>query len=80
MRVHGATRRGPAEVFAQLEAPALLPAPGQPCQVPAWSDPKVQRDFHARARTRSTRCYGLAGRQVGVQADGTLVKSSTAAR
>ena len=28
MRVHGTTRQRPAEVFAQLEAPALLPAPG----------------------------------------------------
>ena len=46
MRVHGTTRQRPAEVFAQLEAPALLPAPEQPYRVPAWSEAKVQRDFH----------------------------------
>jgi len=45
MRVHGTTRRRPAEVFAQLEAPALLPAPAEPYRVPAWSEAKVQRDF-----------------------------------
>ena len=46
MRVHGTTRQRPAEVFAQVEAPALLPAPEQPYRVPAWSEAKVQRDFH----------------------------------
>src|SRR5262245_996574 len=50
MRVHGTTRRRPAEVFAQLEAPALLPAPAGPSRVPAWSEAKVQRDFHGRAQ------------------------------
>ncbi len=57
MRVHGTTRPRPAEVFVQLEAPALLPAPEQPYRVPAWSEAKVQRDFHLSGRrTRSTRC------------------------
>ncbi|MFI5064876.1 MAG: IS21 family transposase [Streptosporangiales bacterium] len=46
MRVHGTTRRRPAEVFAQVEVPALLPVPEQPYRVPAWSEAKVQRDFH----------------------------------
>ncbi len=46
MRVHGTTRRRPAEMFAQVEAAALLPAPEQPYRVPAWSEAKVQRDFH----------------------------------
>ena len=50
MRVHGTTRQRPAEVFAQLEAPALLPAPAEPYRVPAWSEAKVQRDFHLRAQ------------------------------
>ena len=45
MRVHGSTRQRPAEAFAQVEAPALLPAPEQPYRVPAWSEAKVQRDF-----------------------------------
>ena len=34
MRVHGSTRQRPAEAFAQVEAPALLPAPEQPYRVP----------------------------------------------
>jgi transposase len=46
MRVHGTTRQRPAEAFAQVEAPALLPAPAEPYRVPAWSEAKVQRDFH----------------------------------
>jgi transposase len=75
MRVHGTTRRRPAEVFAELEAPALLPAPEQPYRVPAWSEAKVQRDFHVRAQNAFYSVpYGLAGQQVTVRADGTLVK------
>ena len=75
MRVHGTIRRRPAEVFAQLEAPALLPAPEQPYRVPAWSEAKVQRDFHVRAQNAfySVPC-ALIGQQVTVRADGTLVK------
>ena len=75
MRVHGTTRQRPAEVFAQLEAPALLPAPEQPYRVPAWSEAKVQRDFHVRAQNAFYSVpYGLIGQQVTVRADGTLVK------
>jgi transposase len=75
MRVHGTTRQRPAEVFAQVEAPALLPAPEQPYRVPAWSEAKVQRDFHIRAQNAFYSVpYRLAGQQVTVRADGTLVK------
>jgi len=75
MRVHGTTRRRPAEVFAQLEAPALLPAPAEPYRVPAWSEAKVQRDFHLRAQNAFYSVpYALIGQQVTVRADGTLVK------
>jgi hypothetical protein len=75
MRVHGTTRKRPAEVFAELEAPALLPAPGEPYRVPAWSDAKVQRDFHVRAQNAFYSVpYGLIGQRVSVRADGTLVK------
>jgi transposase len=75
MRVHGTTRQRPAEVFAELEAPALLPAPEQPYRVPAWSEAKVQRDFHVRAQNAFYSVpYRLAGQQVSVRADGTLVK------
>jgi hypothetical protein len=75
MRVHGTTRQRPAEVFAQVEAPALLPAPAEPYRVPAWSEAKVQRDFHVRAQNAFYSVpYRLAGQQVTVRADGTLVK------
>ena len=75
MRVHGTTRQRPAEVFAQVEAPALLPALEQPYRVPAWSEAKVQRDFHLRAGNAFYSVpYRLAGQQVTVRADGTLVK------
>ncbi|MGH3123458.1 MAG: IS21 family transposase [Streptosporangiaceae bacterium] len=75
MRVHGTTRQRPAEVFAQLEAPALLPAPGEPYRVPAWSEAKVQRDFHVRAQNAFYSVpWRMAGQQVSVRADGTLVK------
>ena len=75
MRVHGTTRQRPAEVFAQLEAPALLPAPEQPYRVPAWSEAKVRRDFHVRAQNAfSSVPHRLIGQQVSVRADGTLVK------
>jgi hypothetical protein len=75
MRVHGTTRQRPAEVFAQLEVPVLLPAPEQPYRVPAWSEAKVQRDFHVRAQNAFYSVpWRLAGQQVSVRADGTLVK------
>jgi len=75
MRVHGTTRQRPAVVFAQLEAPALLPAPAGPYRVPAWSEAKVQRDFHVRAGNAFYSVpWRLAGQQVSVRADGSLVK------
>jgi hypothetical protein len=75
MRVHGATRQRPAEVFAQVEAPALLPAPVEPYRAPVWSEAKVQRDFHVRAGNAFYSApWRLAGQQVSVRADGTLVK------
>jgi transposase len=75
MRVHGTTRQRPAEVFARLEAPALLPAPAEPYRVPAWSEAKVQRDFHVRAGYAFYSVpWRLAGQQVTVRADGMLVK------
>jgi hypothetical protein len=75
MRVHGTTRRRPAEVFAEVEAAALLPAPEEPYRVPAWSEAKVQRDFHVRAQHAFYSVpWRMAGQQVSVRADGTLVK------
>jgi transposase len=75
MRVHGTTRRRPAEVFAALEAPVLLSAPVESYRVPAWSEVKVARDFHVRAGNAFYSVpYGLVGQQVTVRADDALVK------
>ncbi len=46
MRVHGTTQLHPAEVFAVEEAPALLPAPAMPYDLPTYPTPKVHRDRH----------------------------------
>ena len=75
MRVHGTTRRRPAEAFAELEVPLLLPAPQEAYRVPAWSEAKVQRDFHVRAQNAFYSVpYGLIGQRVSVRADDSLVK------
>ena len=75
MRVHGTTRQRPAEVFAEYELPLLLPPPAEPYRVPAWSEAKVQRDFHVRAQNAFYSVpYGLIGQQVTVRADDALVK------
>jgi transposase len=75
MRVHGTTRRRPAEAFAEHELPLLLAAPEGPYRVPAWSEAKVQRDFHVRAQHAFYSVpYGLIGQQVSVRADDALVK------
>jgi hypothetical protein len=43
--------------------------------VPAWSEAKVQRDFHVRAQNAFYSVpYGLIGQQVTVRADDALVK------
>jgi transposase len=76
MRVHGTTRQRPAEVFAEYELPLLLPAPQERYRVPAWSEAKVQRDFHVRAQNAFYSVpYGLIGQQVTVRADDALVKA-----
>jgi transposase len=75
MRVHGTTRQRPAGVFADYELPLLLPPPAEPYRVPAWSEAKVQRDFHVRAQNAFYSVpYGLIGQQVTVRADDALVK------
>jgi hypothetical protein len=75
MRVHGTTRRRPAEAFAEHELPLLLAAPQEPYRVPAWSEAKVQRDFHVRAQNAFYSVpHALIGQQVTVRADDALVK------
>lgn len=75
LRIHGTTRRRPAEVFAAEEAPLLLPAPEAPYAVPEYAEPKVHRDHHiAFLRALYSVPGDLIGQQVRVRAEGGLVK------
>jgi hypothetical protein len=75
LRVHGTTFARPAEVFAQVEAPVLLPRPGMPYDVPVFATPKVARDLHIEvARALYSVPAELIGQHVQVRADAHLVK------
>jgi hypothetical protein len=75
LRVHGTTAARPAEVFAQQEAPALLPRPGMPYDVPVFACPKVARDLHIEVAKALYSVPGeLIGQHVQVRADAHLVK------
>ena len=47
-RIHGTICARPAEVFAEQEAAALLPAPEHPYQVPIYAEVNVHRDYHVQ--------------------------------
>ncbi|MGH3700004.1 MAG: IS21 family transposase [Pseudonocardiaceae bacterium] len=73
-RIHGTTAARPAEVFAEHEAPALLPVP-EAYDVPIFTRVKVHRDFHievGKALYSAPRAY--LGAHVDVRADSALVK------
>lgn len=75
MRIHGTTRLRPVEVFRTEEQPLLLALPGQPYDVPAWSEPKVHRDFHVEvARGIYSVPHILVGKRLTARADKTTVK------
>ncbi len=46
LRTHGSTQAQPAVVFAEVEAPVLLPAPTERYDVPLYKTAKVHRDHH----------------------------------
>ncbi len=75
LRIHGTTAARPAEVFAELEAPRLLPRPGMPYDLPVFATPKVARDLHIEV-ARALYCVPgeLIGQRVQVRADSALVK------
>ena len=62
MRRHSTTGRMPREHFTHVEAPALLPAPTEPYDVPRWSTPKVARDHFAQVERA---LYSLPTRLIG---------------
>ncbi|HET9117221.1 MAG TPA: IS21 family transposase, partial [Pseudonocardiaceae bacterium] len=74
MRIHGTICARPAEVFAEHEAPALLPPPA-PYDVPLFTKVKVHRDFHVevgRALYSAPKEY--LGCHLDARADTALVK------
>ena len=74
LRIHGSTQARPIEVFAECEAPALLPVP-EAYDVPIFTRVKVHRDFHieiGKALYSAPRAY--LGEHLDVRADSTLVK------
>lgn len=75
MRIHGTTRVRPAEHFATVEAPVLLPAPCEPYDVPVWSRPKVHRDHHVQVAKALYSVPGdLIGQTLTARRDQRLVK------
>jgi transposase len=75
MRIHGTIQARPAEVFAAMEAPALLAAPTTAYDLPIYASPKVHRDHHIEvARALYSVPGNLIGTRVEVRADASLVK------
>ncbi len=76
LRVHGTTACRPVEHFKALEAPALLPLPTEPYDLPLYATAKVHRDHHIEVGKALYSVPGaLIGRRVDVRADRQLVKT-----
>lgn len=74
-RIHGTTCCRPAEAFRAEEAPLLRPLPGEPFDIPCWSDPKVHRDFHVEVgRAIYSAPHHLIGQRLRARADSKTVK------
>ncbi|MFZ2547750.1 MAG: hypothetical protein WAX12_07180 [Candidatus Microthrix subdominans] len=75
LRIHGTTQAQPAVVFAEVEAPVLLPAPTERYDVPLYKTAKVHRDHHIQVAKSLYSVPGdLIGTSVDVRADTALVK------
>lgn len=75
LRIHGTTGRRPAEVFRTEEAPALLPQPEAPYELPHYAEPKVHRDHHIEVcRALYSVPAAFVGLRVRVRADRHLVR------
>jgi hypothetical protein len=75
LRVHGTTACRPAEHFAALGAPVLLPAPVFPYDLPHYATAKVHRDHHIEVkRALYSVPSAFIGKQVEVRADRQLVR------
>ena len=75
LRTHGTTQAQPAVMFADIEAPALLPAPEERYDLPIYRTAKVARDHHISVGKSLYSVPGdLIGTTVDVRADKVLVK------
>lgn len=75
MREHGTTRRKPLEMFEQHERSVLLPAPGQPWDVPTWQNAKVGRDHRIQVKEAFYRLpTGHVHEVMRVRVDRTTIK------
>jgi len=74
MRIHGSTGRRPVEMFADLEAGALLPL-AEPYDTPVFTRVKVHRDYHVEV---ARALYSVPEQHIGgyldARADSTLVR------
>jgi len=74
-RIHGTTFAQPAAVFAEHEAPVLLPAPNQRYALPVYAQVKVHRDYHVQL---GKALYSIPehyrGQTISARADGELAK------
>jgi transposase len=74
-RLHGTTRRRPAEHFEQVERPHLLASPEEPYRVARWSEAKVPRDHHVSvAKALYSVPTQYIGERVQVRSGDDLVK------
>jgi hypothetical protein len=74
-RIHGTICARPAQVFAEHEAAALLPAPEQVYQVPIYAEVKVHRDYHIQVgKALYSVPEHLLGQRITARADAELVK------
>ncbi len=75
LRIHGTTCAQPAVVFAEHEAPRLLPAPERAYRVPIYVEVTVHRDYHVQVdRALYSAPENLLGQRVSARADEELVK------
>lgn len=73
--IHGTTCRRPGEVFRTEEAPALLPQPERPYDLPHYAEPKVHRDYHIEVgKALYSVPAAFIGQHVKVRADRNLVR------
>jgi transposase len=74
MRIHGTTAARPVELFAELEAEAILPVPAV-YDVPVFTRVKVHRDYHVEvARALYSVPEHLIGQYLDARADSQLVR------